>query len=168
MDLTHIELLILDVDGVMTDGRIMTGADGESTKRFYVQDGCAIKLWQRSGGVVAILSGRGCDAVDHRAGELGIQHVHMGVLNKLEKYEAILESTGKGDGATAYIGDDLPDLGPMERCALPVAVANAVGTVKRASRYVTRRAGGCGAVAEVVELILRKQGRWSRDGLAGV
>ena len=162
MDVASIKLLILDVDGVLTDGRVTFGSEGETIKTFCVQDGCAIKLWQRSGGKVAILSGRTCEAVSRRAAELGIEWVQTGVADKRSAYEAILASAGCDDVDVAYLGDDLPDLGPMSRCGLPVAVANAAPAVKRASRYVTRRRGGDGAIAEVVEFLLRKQKRWSR------
>ncbi len=181
-----IDLLILDVDGVLTDGTVApTAAEGEHRKgrgylcpsdgkedlrrtvcppvRFHTQDGCAIKLWQRCGGTVAILSGRGAETVRLRAAELGVEKVLLNVSDKLAGYEEIL-ATGRFDHErTGYIGDDLPDLGPMERCGFPVAVSNAVPAVKRASMYVTRRRGGCGAVAEVVELLLRKRKRWSAE-----
>ncbi len=157
-----IELLILDVDGVLTDGRISAAIDGESGATFYAQDGCAIKLWQRCGGKVAILSGRANEAVARRAAELGIDWVQTGVADKLASYEAALALAGCRDPATAYIGDDLPDIGPMARCGFPVAVLNAVPAVKRVALYITRRRGGEGAVAEVVELLLRKRNRWSR------
>lgn len=164
-----IELLILDVDGVLTDGSVLMAGDGDSSrstvtlaKAFYVQDGCALKLWQRCGGSVALLSGRAEAAVAQRAAELGIEEVHTGIADKLRGYEAILASVGRGDAAVAYVGDDLPDLGPMARCGFPVAVANAAPAVKRAAAYVTRRRGGDGAVAEVVEWLLRSSNRWPR------
>lgn len=158
---TSVKLLILDVDGVLTDGRISPCGENESARWFHVHDGYAIKLWRRSGGKAAILSAREGWDVARRAAELGIDWVKQGVADKLAGYEAILASADFVDAAIAYVGDDLPDLGPMSRCAWPVAVADAVPAVKRAARYVTRRAGGCGAVAEVIELILRKQKRWS-------
>ena len=161
MDVASIKLLILDVDGVLTDGGIVPGPEGEWSKRFCAQDGCAIKLWQRCGGKAALLSGRADRVVRQRAAELGIEWVRAGISAKLKAYESILADVGCADSAVAYVGDDLPDLSPMARCAFPVAVANAVPAVKRASDYVTRLAGGCGAVAEVVELLLRKQKRWS-------
>ncbi len=165
MNLATIELLILDVDGVLTDGSVTLTAEGESRKTFHVHDGCAIKLWQRCGGRVAILSARAGDAVRRRAAELGIDLVHTGVSNKLTGYESILATTGGQDHAVGYVGDDLPDLMPMSRCGFPVAVADAVPAVKQAASYVTRRPGGRDAVAEVVELLLRKQRRWSRTAL---
>ena len=166
MGLSSIEVLILDVDGVLTDGRLITGPEGELTKRFHVQDGCAVKLWQRCGGKAAVLSGRDGEALRRRTAELGIECVRTGESDKLKGYEAILSACGCDDSAVCYVGDDLPDLGPMLRAGFPVAVADAVPAVKRVSAYVTRRAGGCGAVAEVVELLLRKQKRWSQDLLA--
>ncbi|MHC4697568.1 MAG: KdsC family phosphatase [Planctomycetota bacterium] len=163
MNLDSIELLILDVDGVLTNGHIITGPDGDGTKRFHVQDGYAVKLWQRCGGSVALLSGRGGEAVTRRAKELGIERVHTGVTDKLAAYEEILASAGSRDEAVGYVGDDVPDLAPMARAGFAVAVADAVPAVKRVADYVTRRGGGRGAVAEVVELLLRKQKRWSRE-----
>ena len=168
MNLASIALLILDVDGVLTDGSVVPGPDREWSKRFCAQDGCAIKLWQRRGGSVALLSGRADRVVEQRAADLQIQWVYTGISDKLKAYESILADGGFADSAVAYVGDDLPDLAPMTRCAFPVAVANAVPSVKRASAYVTRSAGGSGAVAEIVELLLRKQKRWSRDMLTEV
>ncbi|UCE60926.1 MAG: HAD hydrolase family protein [Phycisphaerales bacterium] len=168
MNFASIDVLILDVDGVLTDGTIVTTADGDGARRFNVQDGCALKLWQRCGGKVAIISGRGGEAVTRRADELGIDWVHTGISEKLPVYEAILAEAGCTDEAVAYLGDDLPDLPPLARAGFPVAVADAVPVVKRASSYVTRRRGGCGAVAEVIELLLRKKKRWSRALLSQV
>lgn len=161
MNTNDIKLLVLDVDGVLTDGGILVGRDGEETKRFAVQDGCAIKLWQQARGTVAILSGRGGPAVEKRAAELGIEIVALCVGDKSAGFEKLLSDTGFSEAATAYVGDDLPDLAPMRRAGWPVAVANAVPEVKRAAAYVTRRSGGSGAVAEIVELLLRQQGRWT-------
>jgi len=161
MEPTEVKLLILDVDGVLTDGRISPSGDDESVRWFHVHDGCAIKQWKRCGGMTAILSARAGRDVARRAAELGIDWVKVGVADKLAGYEAILASANCDDAGVAYVGDDLPDLGPMSRCAWPVAVADAVPTIKRTAQYVTRLAGGCGAVGEVIELILRKQNRWS-------
>ncbi len=159
MDWAAVSLLILDVDGVLTDGSLTASGASES-KAFHVQDGHAIKMWQQTGGKVALLSGRQSPDAIRRAGELGIKLVRLGQNDKLTAYEALVRSAECSDAAVAYVGDDLPDLGPMQRCGLPVAVENAVGEVKRAATYVTRRAGGRGAVSETIELILRKQRRW--------
>jgi 3-deoxy-D-manno-octulosonate 8-phosphate phosphatase (KDO 8-P phosphatase) len=163
MDFEAIKVLVLDVDGVLTDGAIELPEEGPLTQRFSTQDGCALKLWQRAGHTVAIISGRRSGAVARRAAELGISEIRQGCGDKLAAYEALLRGSGATDGTVCYVGDDLPDLGPMRRCGLPVAVANAVSRVKQASGYVTCRPGGSGAVAEVIELILRKQRRWGRE-----
>ena len=155
------KLLVLDVDGVLTDGRILSSTDGAWEKAFYVQDGCAVKMWGRAGGVSAIITGRSDAAIHRRAEELGIGHVRTGAGEKIAALQDILRATEMTADAVAYMGDDLPDLGPINASAFPVAVANAHPAVKRASAYVTRRGGGSGAVAEVVEFILRKQGRWA-------
>ncbi len=166
MPTAKIDLLILDVDGVLTDGRITPGADGGTLKSFYVQDGCAIKLWQKSGKQIAILSGRDEPSVKLRAAELGILTIVTGVSNKGQAYQNLLKGSGHNDAQVAYVGDDYPDLPPMRRSGFPVAVANAVAAVKRSADYVTRKRGGQGAVAEVIELLLRRQGQWSREMLA--
>lgn len=157
MDFASIQVLILDVDGVLTDGRLSAGPDGD-LKEFHVHDGCAIKRWQERGGKIAILSGRESRSVAARAAELRISAVKTGLSEKLVGYEEVLRSLGASDGGVAYVGDDHPDLPPMRRCGLPVAVANAVPEVKRAAVYVSRRCGGGGAVAEVIGWILSKQG----------
>lgn len=154
-----IDLLILDVDGVLTDGRLLYGADGEVVKQFHVQDGAAVKLWQSLGFETAILSGRTGRPVYKRAEDLGIRWVITGENDKLSGYESILQQTERKSASVAYVGDDLPDVPPMRRCALPIAVANARPAVKRAAKYVTRRLGGHGAVAEVIEFLLRRNGR---------
>ena len=170
MDFDAINLLVLDVDGVLTDGSIVMSESSPArdvavTKVFQVQDGYAIKLWQRIGHRVAIISGRETPVVTRRAAELGIEAVQQGCEDKLAAYGRTLEISGIGDAGVCYVGDDVPDLQPMRRCAFPVAVANAIPCVKQLAQYVTRLPGGAGAVAEVIELILRKQRRWRWDQL---
>ena len=160
MDFGVISVLVLDVDGVLTDGRLAFGADGESGKIFCVRDGWAIKCWQRASHRAVVLSGRRNPAVDRRAGELGITLIRQGVGDKGAAYRQLCDELGVGDENVCYVGDDWPDLPAMSRCGFPVAVANAAGAVKRVSKYVTQRRGGDGAVAEVIELVLRKQRRW--------
>jgi len=159
MNLDAINLLVLDVDGVLTDGAIVMSESGSLIKAFDAQDGYALKLWQRAGHEVAIISGRETPVVAQRAAELGIKAVRQSCSDKLAVYERLLETLGSNDAAVCYVGDDLPDLPPMRRCAFPVAVANAVPGVKQVAQYVTRRCGGTGAVAETIERILRKQRR---------
>jgi 3-deoxy-D-manno-octulosonate 8-phosphate phosphatase (KDO 8-P phosphatase) len=162
MDFAPINVLFLDVDGVLTDGRVTLTPEGETQKTFHVHDGSAIRVWQRASHRVAILSGRRSPAVDRRAGELGIDAVRQGVKDKASAYDEILRELRVADRNVCYVGDDWPDLGPMRRCGFPVAVADAIGPVKRAARYVTARPGGAGAAAEVIELVLRKQQLWNR------
>lgn len=163
MGTTAISLLILDVDGVLTAGCVAVGDDAGSSRQFHVQDGCAIKLWRRCDGRVAILSGKSGHDITARATELDVDWIETGATNKEAAYNDILARAACDDDAVAYVGDDLPDLKPMARCGFAVAVADAVPDVKRAADYVTRRRGGHGAVAEVVELLLRKQKRWNRS-----
>jgi 3-deoxy-D-manno-octulosonate 8-phosphate phosphatase (KDO 8-P phosphatase) len=153
-------VLILDVDGVLTDGGIVYSDSGCELKQFQVQDGDAIKRWRLAGHQTALLSGRTSAVVKRRAAELGIEHVEQGCTDKGAGVAALLDRLQVRDEAVCYMGDDTLDLPPMRRCGFPAAVANAGPVVKQAAQYVTRRAGGRGAVAEVVELLLRKQGRW--------
>lgn len=155
--MTAIELLILDVDGVMTDGGLEVSATGEVSKTFYVRDGQAIKTWRQQGRKVAILSGRSDPSVVARAAELGIECVKSGVSDKLAGYEEIKKEFGLRDQDIAYMGDDIPDVVVLQRCGFSVAVANAAPPVKRQAQYVTRAGGGRGAVAEVIDLLLRTQ-----------
>lgn len=157
-----ITMLVLDVDGVMTDGSIFMDHQGEELKRFHVQDGSAIKLWQASGGRVAIVSGRSARSVVHRAEELGIHPVHQGVKDKAATISDILEEQELSKEQVAFIGDDWPDL-PAFRCVgLKIAVANAALELKNQADYVTQVSGGHGAVREAVVTILRAQDRWEQ------
>lgn len=163
MEFDDINLLVLDVDGVLTNGLIVMSESGALVKSFHVHDGYAIRLWRRVGHEVAIITGRESTVVARRAAELGIEAVQQGCMDKLAAYEHLLEALGVTDASVCYIGDDAPDLPPMRRCVFPVAVANAVPSVKRIAQYVTRLPGGTGGVAETIELILRKQNRWKQD-----
>jgi 3-deoxy-D-manno-octulosonate 8-phosphate phosphatase (KDO 8-P phosphatase) len=163
-NLARIKLLILDVDGVLTDGGLPYSATGNEIKVFNVQDGAAIRAWQAVGGLAAIISGRQSPAVDGRAKDLGIAYVHQSVAQKLPVYEALCRQLGVKDEEVCMIGDDLPDLGPMSRCGCPIAVANAVPLVKRAACHVTQRHGGDGAVAEAVRRLLRRNETSEKTG----
>jgi 3-deoxy-D-manno-octulosonate 8-phosphate phosphatase (KDO 8-P phosphatase) len=165
--LARIKLLILDVDGVLTGGELPYDAKGNETKTFYVQDGGAVRLWGRFGGIAAIISGRRSPAVDARAKDLGISFVLQDVADKLPAYEALCRRAAVDDEQVCFVGDDLLDVPPMRRCGFAIATANALPAVKRAARYVTRRRGGQGAVAEAVERLLRHNGDWPRAAATG-
>jgi len=149
-----VRLAIFDVDGVLTDGSLWFGPEGEALKRFSILDGHGVKMLQEAGVATAILSGRRSGAVDLRAAELGIAQVIQGVADKLEAFGELRTRLGVSEGECAFVGDDLPDLPVMRRCGLAVAVANAVDAVKSAAHYVTRARGGSGAVREFCDLVL--------------
>ena len=156
-----VRLAIFDVDGVMTDGTLYIGAQGEAFKAFNILDGHGVKMLQAAGVAAAILSGRTSEAVAHRARELSIAHVVQGAADKVAAFERLAGALGVAPSACAFVGDDLPDLEVMKRCGLAVAVAGAVDEVKAAAHYVTRAPGGRGAVREFCELVLRARARES-------
>jgi len=158
--LALIRLLFLDVDGVLTDGTLTYEGHGNTEKPFFVQDGGAIRMWQRAGGLAAIVSGRTSPAVTARAKDLGITHLHLAVSDKVPAFESVCREFGVAESDAAFMGDDLLDLPAMKRSGFPIAPANAVSHVKRAARYVTRRSGGHGAVHEAIERLLRHNGWW--------
>lgn len=152
--------MVFDVDGVLTDGRIIYHDDGTELKVFDVQDGHGIKLLQRAGLEVALITGRSCRAVDQRARGLGIQRVYQGSKVKMEVYEQILAETGFQDHEMGYMGDDLIDIPVMRRVGFAVSVPNASPHVWPYAHYITRLGGGRGACREVCEMILQVQERW--------
>jgi 3-deoxy-D-manno-octulosonate 8-phosphate phosphatase (KDO 8-P phosphatase) len=168
-----IRVLLMDVDGVLTDGHIwlLSRRDGTASeiKGFSAYDGAGLKVARAAGLRTGVITGRESSAVSQRARECELEFVYQGRATKLGAYEEILRATYASDQEVAYIGDDLPDLPLLQRVGLAVAVANAVPEVKRAAHYVTARPGGDGAVREVVELIVKAQGKWleaSRDAKA--
>ena len=154
-----IKLLILDVDGVMTDGRIILDNQGNETKAFHVRDGHGIKLAQKAGIVVGIITGRSSGVVNIRARELGIAEVHQGAHEKIVAYESLVAKYGLRDDEIAYIGDDVVDLSIFKRVGLAAAVADADPSVKPHVDLVTKTKGGRGAVREVINLILKNQNK---------
>lgn len=154
-----VKLLILDVDGVLTDGRIILDNGGNELKAFFVRDGHGIKMIQREGINVALITGRQSDVVEHRARELGIAEVHQGSKKKTEAYAKVLQRFGVLDGDTAYVGDDIVDIPLMVRVGLPVAVADACEEAKDYALFITKNRAGRGAVREVTDLLLRARGR---------
>ena len=157
---SKIKLLLLDCDGVLTDGRIFLLPDGDETKSFDVKDGHAIVMLQRAGVKVGIISGRKSSIVRARAKELGIAHLHEMAWAKTEVYEKILIEERLKDEEVCYIGDDVVDIPLLRRAGLAVSVADAVEEAKQFSHLVTGREGGRGAVREVIELMLKAQGKW--------
>lgn len=158
----RIRLAIFDVDGVMTDGRVIINDQGVETRFFDIKDGFGVVALQQSGIEAAIISTKQSESVARRAKELRIEMLYMGVRKKLEKYEEILREKGLTDAEVCYVGDDLVDLPLMKRVGLAVAVADAVDEVKAHAHYVTDRKGGKGAVREACELILKAQEKWDR------
>ncbi|MEE9542157.1 MAG: HAD-IIIA family hydrolase [Thermodesulfobacteriota bacterium] len=156
----RVKLLILDVDGVLTDGSINYTDDGREIKSFNVKDGHGIKLLMRSGVGVALVTARESEAVAIRAKDLGVEDLFQGQKEKVGAFEAILEKRGVSAEETAYVGDDLIDLPVLRITGFSVAVSNAVAEVREAVDYVTKLDGGRGAVREITDLICRVQGTW--------
>jgi 3-deoxy-D-manno-octulosonate 8-phosphate phosphatase (KDO 8-P phosphatase) len=162
----NIKVLLVDVDGTLTNGEVSLQAfpDGSvaEMKVFNAHDGAGLKLASIMGLRTGLITGRDSPATARRAREAAMEFVVQGQAKKLESYKAILTRAGVTDEEVAYVGDDLPDLPLLARAGLAVAVANAVVEVKRAAHYITQARGGDGAVREVVELILKAQGRWKK------
>src|SRR5260370_23972876 len=156
----RIELLVVDVDGVVTDGGIVYTDNGVEVKGFHGRDGSGLKLWRLAGKGAALISGRTSRAVEVRAAELGIAPVVQGVADKLPAFRTLLSGAGRRPEEVCYLGDDVPDLPVLRECGLAAAVADACGEVRAAAQYVTRAPGGLGAVREVIEVIPRFQGSW--------
>ena len=157
----RIRLLLMDCDGVLTDGRIWILEDGEDQKAFHTRDGLGLDIWHRSGLKSGIISGRRSSAVERRARALGMSFIQLGLHNKVKAYEESLSDAGVAADQVAYIGDDLNDVPLMSRSGLAVAVGDGSDEAIAQAHYVTKTRGGSGAVREVIELILKAQGRWS-------
>lgn len=160
MDLKKIKLLVLDVDGVLTDGKLHIGPNGEMEKIFSVLDGMAISVALRNGLKIAIVTGRGGNIVQFRAKELGITDCYTGVIDKREKLQDLMADYELQKEEVAYMGDDLNDLPCMTLAGNKFAPCNGVAEVKAVVDYVTETAGGYGAVREVIEKILTAKGKW--------
>jgi 3-deoxy-D-manno-octulosonate 8-phosphate phosphatase (KDO 8-P phosphatase) len=158
---SRIKLLLMDCDGVLTDGRLWLTEDGGEQKTFNTHDGLGLALFHRAGLKSGIISGRSSNSVERRAHELGVEFVRQGDANKSKAFEEIIRRAGVGENEVAFIGDDLPDIPLMKRSELAVAVADATEETRLVAHYLTRAEGGHGAVREVVEIILRAQGRWN-------
>jgi 3-deoxy-D-manno-octulosonate 8-phosphate phosphatase (KDO 8-P phosphatase) len=159
-DFRRLQLLVLDVDGVMTDGRIILTPDGQEIKAFDSKDGAGIKYWIRAGGHVAFISGRGSQAVQVRADDLGVQVVRMHAKDKLPVYREVLAELGLSASQAVVMGDDLPDLPLLRECGFSAGPSDAVPEIRQAVDYITTLPGGRGCVREVIDLVLKRSGRW--------
>jgi len=161
-----IQLLILDVDGVLTDGSIWVGQDGYEMKRFHVRDGLGIKIWMKLGYQLAVISGRQSMTTQRRMDELGVTMVYQGVKDKQECLSELLDRTGLTLAQVAYMGDDWPDAGVMKRVGYAITVADADQGIKRLSAFITNKDGGCGAVREAIDHLLTGKGKTDDDRAA--
>lgn len=158
--LAGIKALVLDVDGVLTDGRIIYDSEGRETKNFDVKDGWGIVMLQKKGFRTAIISARDSRATDVRARDLKVSKVYQNAYPKVAAYEEMLKEFGLKDENVCFVGDDITDLDVLRRAGFAVAVKDAVPEAKKAAHYVTAKPGGKGAVREVAELILKSRGLW--------
>ncbi len=157
---SRVTMLILDVDGVMTDGSLYYSAEGEAIKMFNVKDGAAIKWLQRAGIEIAVITGRHSPQTQARADELGIKTVIQGAFKKLPVFLEFLKNSGVPAQQVAYIGDDYHDLPLLKRVGLSMAPADAIDEVKKIVDWIASVPGGRGAVREAAELILKARGKW--------
>jgi 3-deoxy-D-manno-octulosonate 8-phosphate phosphatase (KDO 8-P phosphatase) len=153
----NIKLIIFDVDGVMTDGGLTIGDDGQEYKTFNTQDGLGMKLLRNSGVEMAIITGRTSNVVTQRAKSTGVAHFYQGIEDKLVAYQDLIAKLNIKPEHTAFMGDDVVDMPPMLRCGLSITVPAAPATVKAHAHYITQKEGGRGAVREVCELIMQAQ-----------
>jgi YrbI family 3-deoxy-D-manno-octulosonate 8-phosphate phosphatase len=155
-----IELILSDVDGVLTDGRVVYDNAGIETKRFHIRDGLGIHLWRKAGGRFGIVTGRSSHIVNIRTSELGVEIVRQGVDDKLTEIRGLVASLDLELDKVCYVGDDLNDLAVVEAVGLGVAVADACPELRTSADYITDTPGGAGAIRETIELILKAQQRW--------
>ena len=158
---SRIKLLLMDCDGVLTDGRLWLMENGEEQKSFNVRDGMGLDLLRRAGLRSGVISGRVSAALERRSQELQIDFLQQGTSDKIFAFSEILREARVDSGEVAFIGDDINDIPLMQRCELAIAVADAAEETRKAAHFVTRAKGGDGAVREVIEIILKAQGRWS-------
>jgi len=158
----NIRLFLVDVDGVLTDGGIVYDVEGREIKRFHVRDGHGIKMLQRAGVEVGIITGRTSEVVAVRAKELGISIVLQGAADKVAAWKEIISGKGISPLETAYVGDDIVDVPLMRRVGFAASVADAEDYVREAADFVSARSGGQGAVREIIEFVMRSSGAWEK------
>jgi 3-deoxy-D-manno-octulosonate 8-phosphate phosphatase (KDO 8-P phosphatase) len=156
----RVRLVLFDVDGVLTDGRVLLHGDGSESKQFHIRDGIVMIWAQRMGLKIGLLSARQSATTGERAAQLGITLVHQGVASKIDAYDEIVGDIGLNDEEVAYMGDDIVDIAVLARVGLAAAPADAVPEVRERVHWVAPSAGGAGAARELLELILRAQGHW--------
>ena len=159
---SRIRLVLLDADGVLTDGRLYLAPGGHDGRAFSTRDGMGIRLGQDAGLQFGIISGRNCRVVAGRGEELAMSEIHQGESDKIGRLEEILGRLGLSAEVVCFVGDDLPDLAVMRRVGFAVAPADAAAEVRRQAHWVTEHDGGHGAIRDVVEFLLRSSGRWER------
>jgi 3-deoxy-D-manno-octulosonate 8-phosphate phosphatase (KDO 8-P phosphatase) len=159
---SRVTLLLLDVDGVMTDGRLYLSPGGHESRAFHVRDGQGVRLGQRGGLIFGIVSGREARVVSERAAELYITEVHQGIRDKVECVEAMLSRLDLPLERVAFVGDDLADVAVMKKVGFAAAPSDAIPEARDVAHFVTDRPGGDGAVREVVDLVLRASGKWDQ------
>ena len=158
----QVRMVLVDVDGVLTDGCIQIGPNGEESRSFHARDGMGVRLGQQGGLVFGIISGRSCEAVTRRSSELDFTEVHQGIRDKAQCFEGILARSELSEEAVCFVGDDLVDVPIMRRVGFAAAPGDAAPEVRQAAHFVTASAGGRGALREVVDLLLRASGNWER------
>lgn len=156
----RVKLILLDVDGVLTDGQVAIHAEGTESKRFAIRDGIAMVWAQRAGLRIGLLSARHSATTVHRAAQLGVTLIHQGVSSKARSYQEIIEAEQVSDAEVAYMGDDIVDLAVLGRVGLSTAPSDAVSEVRARVDWISERPGGDGAVRELIELVLKAKGRW--------
>ncbi len=151
-----VKLLLMDCDGVLTDGKLYFSATGEELKTFHVHDGQGISIWHKAGFKTGIITGRESEILKRRVSELKINYLIQNSKDKLSDLEKILNDSGYSLEEIAYVGDDVSDLEVLKAVALPIAVGNCVGELKKIVSYITNKHGGCGAVREIIEVVLKQ------------
>jgi 3-deoxy-D-manno-octulosonate 8-phosphate phosphatase (KDO 8-P phosphatase) len=162
MDFKRVKLLLMDVDGVLTTGKVIYDDSGAQIKAFHVKDGLGIRMLMDFGIQVGIITGRKSTALAHRCADLGIDLLYQGIRDKAAALNEILDKTGVSAMETAFVGDDLPDLAVMKRVGVPVAVADSCKEILASARFITTERGGRGAVREICEAVLKAKGFWPK------
>jgi 3-deoxy-D-manno-octulosonate 8-phosphate phosphatase (KDO 8-P phosphatase) len=160
--LKKISMIVLDVDGVLTDGGIIIGSDGTEFKKFDVKDGTGISIGRHAGIKFAVISGRFSEVITRRSSELKMDAVYQDVAQKLDAYEDLKKKFGLKDENICFIGDEIVDIPVLEKCGLGAAPFDAVPEAKKSADYVCEKKGGHGCVREVIEMIVKNQGLWEK------